>query len=93
MLFGGVWKILGYWTREVVGCFKQDLVSHLSRSIEDSAEDEVDWEDQLKEFQSGRVLMSVTETILVIFWQNMLLPFALVLKICLRLTEEFRLMV
>lgn len=65
-------------------------MSHLSRSIEDSAEDEVDCEDQLKEFQSGRVFMSVTETNPVIFWQSVLLPFALVLKSCLRLTEEFR---
>lgn len=31
-------------------------MSHLSRSIEDSAEDEVDCEDQLKEFQRRGVV-------------------------------------
>jgi hypothetical protein len=38
MLFvGGIWKIWGLWTRNVVGCFKQGLMDH-ARSIEDSTE-------------------------------------------------------
>ena len=38
MLFvGGLWKALGLWTRKAAECFKQSLVSHPSRKVEDSS--------------------------------------------------------
>lgn len=36
MFFEGIWKTIGLWNRKVVECYKQDLVSHSSRSLEDS---------------------------------------------------------
>ena len=53
----------------------------------DSVEDNLKCEGLLKKFQRGKTLLvSVIETILVIFWQKLWLLFTLVLKICVRLT-------
>ena len=34
MLLVGMWKTLGLWTREAFGHFKQGLMGHTSRSME-----------------------------------------------------------
>jgi hypothetical protein len=36
MLLVGIQKTLGLWTRKAVGHFKQGLMGHTSRSMEDS---------------------------------------------------------
>ena len=72
ILFRRMWKTLRLLTRKVVECYKQSLIGHLSRSLEDSsAESSVVTEAQLKRIQGGTVLVTDLEIIFVIFWQRM----------------------
>lgn len=41
LLYGGMWKNLGLWTKKVVKHCKRILMGHLSRSLEDNAESNV----------------------------------------------------
>ena len=42
VLFGGIWKTLGLWTRKAVVCTKQGFITGHPRSLEHSAESQVD---------------------------------------------------
>lgn len=65
MLFvGEMWKTLGIWTRNVVGCFNHGLMGHPSRGTEDNgAKHNVDDTGPVQEVSGGRALVSGTEIV------------------------------
>ena len=72
-LFGGIW-MLGLWIRRAGELFRWGLMGQTIRNMEGSGA-----EDNLKcGFQRTRTFVRGLESVLVIFWQRMWLPFALV---------------
>lgn len=67
----GIWKSLGFGARKVVECFKT-IVLRTMWTV---------W-TQFKRLQNIRILAAGVDAILMIFWQNIWLLFASVLKIC-----------
>ena len=85
LLFGGMWT-LGFWIRKVIKCFKQALMGHTSRNIEDSgAEVDLNCVGLAQEVSEENNFSMWPR--LFFFWQRMCLLSALVSspKICLKL--------
>jgi hypothetical protein len=52
LLYGGIWKTLGLWTRKAIVHIRQNLIGHPSRIMENGAK------GTLREFQRGIALVS-----------------------------------
>lgn len=60
--------------KTTIKCCRQNLKDHTNRALEDnSTEKSVDLEAQLKRLQKGTILVMGLDTILVVFWQRILL--------------------
>jgi hypothetical protein len=67
---GGLWKILGVWTRKAVECSKWDLVGHPVGTWKTGLRVISMVGAQLNKLRKVRILISGSENILGIFWQS-----------------------